>query len=232
MLTLNDGRRAGPTAYGKAPATIRVAVVDGDASVRRGLRALIEGTRGFACLGAYDGGNGFLGPLEACAPDVVLMDLCGTAAGGVEIVRQLRRLLPATELIVFTPDDDDALIFESLCAGAKGCLVKSTPPVKILEAIQEVHEGGSPISSTIASRVVGLFRKGWVRTPVVEGLSLTPREKEVLRGLAEGRSYKEIAADFSTSVNTVRFHIRNLYEKLEAGSQAEAVAKGLRMGLI
>lgn len=220
--------------------TVKVTVVNGDPLVREGLKALIDGTAGFSCVGAFDPSSHGDGPgVESSAvnaahdrPDVILLDLCEAGTSGIETVREIRRELPSTAIVVFAPRDDDTLIFEALCAGVEGCLMKPTAPAKVLEALREAHEGGSPISAAIASRVVKLFRAGWVRSPEIRTLQLTPRETAVLRGLAEGRSYKEIAEDFHTSINTVRFHIRNLYEKLQANSQAEAVAKGLRMGLI
>lgn len=237
--TLEGTRHARETAPRWAASTVKAIVVDRDPLVREGLRALIDGTVGFSCLGTFDplrrdqpGGETLPRLAARARPDVILFDLCGTEALGVETVREIRRELPKTAIVVFAPHDDDKLIFEALCAGVSGFLMKPTAPAKVLEALREAREGGSPMSSFIASRVVRLFRAGWVRAPEIETLRLTPRETAVLRGLAEGRSYKQIAESFHTSVNTVRFHIRNLYEKLQANSQAEAVAKGLRMGLI
>ena len=218
---------------------INVVVLDRDPLVRYGLKALLDGTEGFACPGAYappwvDETNPDRPPdlSRLAGTDVILMDLCESGTRGVEVVREVGRSMPGTAVVVFASPEDEKLIFEVLCAGVQGCLSKPMALPKILEALREAHQGGSPMSSFIANRVVKLFRAGRVRSPETETLSLTPRETAVLRGLAEGRSYKEIAEDFRTSVNTVRFHIRNLYEKLQANSQAEAVAKGLRMGLI
>lgn len=222
-----------------AASTVKVAVVNGDPLAREGLKALIDGTPGFSCVGAFglswngDGAGDESSTISAPGrPDVILLDLCEASTRGIDTVRALRRELPATAIVVFAPHDDDTLIFEALCAGVEGCLMKPTAPARVLEALREAHEGGSPISAAIASRVVKLFRAGWVRSPEIRTLRLTQRETAVLRGLAEGRGYKEMAEDFRTSINTVRFHIRNLYHKLQANSQAEAVAKGLRMGLI
>lgn len=224
---------AGSPAHGKLATAIRVVVVEESALMRQGLAALIDGTRGFSCIDTYAAGDELVKALARTVPDVVLLNLGQLKMRGIEAIRAVRREAPGAAVLTFTSPEDEGLVLEALRAGARGYLALSTPPVKILEAIEEAAGGGSPMCSAIASQVVELFYSGKVRLPVeVESTLLTKREKDVLKSLADGKSYKEIAKVYGMSVNTVRFHIRNLYTKLEVSSQAEAVAKGLRQGLI
>lgn len=214
---------------------IRVMVVESEAVLRRGLAALLESTEGFDCLGAASDCGTFLRNLAYRSPDVVVMGLERSGRCGMDDLREAIRLRAELLVLVLTREDDDELVFQALAAGAAGYLTKPIAPVRLLDAIHEVHRGGAPLSSPIARKVVKFFRNGKLEPPGGNGtelISLTRREHDVLTSLAEGKSYKDIAATSHTSVNTVRYHIRNLYDKLQVHTQSEAVAKGMRQGLI
>ena len=140
--------------------------------------------------------------------------------------------MPELTILVLTVYDENDLIFDAICAGACGYLVKKTPPSKLLEAIQDAYEGGSPMSSHIARKVIDFFQQKKQPVPEKSSYMLTPREKEILKGLVEGKSFKSIADALFISIETVRFHFRNIYKKLHVHSQSEAVAKALKEGII
>lgn len=202
---------------------IRVAIVEDHAKARSGLGLLVDGTEGFQLVASCANAAQALRLLPAERPDVVLMDIKLPDLSGVECVRQLKRLLPGTQFLMVTAFADDDLLFESLKAGASGYLLKRTAPARLLEAITEVTQGGSPMTGSLARRLVEFFRGDAARiTPLV---GLTSREQEILRLLAEGRRYKEIAETLAVSYDTVRAHIRSIYDKLRVHSRAEAVAR-------
>jgi DNA-binding NarL/FixJ family response regulator len=223
---------------------IRVALVEDNDTIRLGLAALIEGTPGYQCVAAWTSCEEMLPELREVRPGVLLMDIGLPGMSGIEGVRRAKALLPDLNILILTVYDENDLVFEALCAGACGYLVKKTPPARLLEAIQEAHGGGSPMSSHIARKVVNLLRQtrpapttapvdgyGGPRQEEVEPL-LTSRERDILNGLAEGNSYQALAKGLNISTDTVRFHIRNIYRKLHVHSQSEAVAKALRKGII
>jgi DNA-binding NarL/FixJ family response regulator len=202
---------------------IRVGLVEDDRSVRESLAVLIEQTPGFACACACASAREALHCLVRTAPDVVLMDIHLPDESGIECVACLRRLLPRTQVIMLTVEEDSEQVFESLKAGATGYLVKHVTPEEILEAVAEVHRGGAPMSSHIARRVVTAFRP---RAPGgMAEVQLTPREEEILRLLARGGRSKEIADQLHIGTGTVNTHVRHIYEKLHVRSRAEAVAR-------
>lgn len=202
---------------------IRVALVEDDARVRQGLAFLIGSSPGFSWIADYSNGEDAVAHLPALAPNVVLMDINLPGMSGIECIRKLKRLLPGTQLVMLTVLEDHERIFQSLAAGASGYLLKNTPPGKLLEALRDVHQGGAPMSAQIARCVVETFR----RPAVSEGTAgiLSPREQEILGLLAKGFLYKEIADQLRLSVETVRTHLRNIYEKLHVRSRTEAVMK-------
>jgi DNA-binding NarL/FixJ family response regulator len=210
---------------------IEVAIVEDNATVRRGLAALIEGTSGYRCAGAYRSCEEMLAVLEQVRPGVLLMDIGLPRMSGIEGVRRAREILPELNVLMLTIHEEDELVFDALCAGACGYLIKNTPPARLLEAIAEAWQGGSPMSSHIARKVVKLLRQTLPRRAVGEG-PLTPRERDVLAGLAGGHTYQTLAQSLGLSADTVRFHIRNIYRKLHVHSQSEAVAKALRRGIL
>jgi DNA-binding NarL/FixJ family response regulator len=215
---------------------IEVALVEDNTTIRQGLAALIDGTPGYRCVGAYGDCESLLPRLRQIRPGVLLMDIGLPGMSGIEGVRRVKAIRPDLDVLILTIYEESDLIFEALLAGACGYLVKKTPPARLLEAIREAHDGGSPMSSQIARKVVHLLREATAprRAEPEENDEgrLTPREREILNGLASGNSYLALAKNLNISADTVRFHIRNIYRKLHAHSQSEAVAKALRKGII
>jgi DNA-binding NarL/FixJ family response regulator len=212
---------------------IEVAIVEDNPIIREGLEALINGTEGYCCLAAFSDCEALLAKLSTLAPDIILMDIVLPGMNGIEGVRHVKMKCPDVEVLMLTVYEDSDRIFEALCAGASGYLSKKTPPARLLEALREVYEGGSPMSSQIARKVVHLFRQKTMRRNVHSGdVALTGREREILQGLADGNTYQAIALNLHVSIDTVRFHIRNIYRKLHAHSESEAVAKALKSGYL
>jgi DNA-binding NarL/FixJ family response regulator len=204
---------------------IRIALVEDDKTVREGLQMLLNGSPGFSCIAVYSSGEDALTGIPEMLPDVVLMDINLPGINGIECILKLKeKNLPVLFIMLTVFEDPDA-IFQSLSAGACGYLLKHTPPVKLLEAIQDVYRGGSPMSGEIARKVVQSFQHNPTKTNTSE--TLTKREEEILGFLAQGYFYKEIAGSLSISVETVRTHIRNIYEKLQVRTRTEAILKYL-----
>jgi DNA-binding NarL/FixJ family response regulator len=203
--------------------SIRVGIVEDDSSVRESLAALIDQTPGFVCAAACGSAEEAFKRMPESAPDVVLMDIHLPGVSGIECVVRLRRLLPRTQVIMLTVEEDTEQVFESLKAGATGYLVKNVTAEDILEAVQDVYSGGAPMSSHIARRVVSAFRQR--PSTGTDDADLTPREETILRSLAKGNRSKEIADQLAISTGTVNTHIRHIYEKLHVRSRAEAVAR-------
>ena len=209
---------------------IAVAIIEDDESTREGLRLLINGSPGFRCTAAFGSVEEALEGLGADEPDVLLTDIQLPGMSGREGVKVVRDRWPSIEVLMLSVYGEQESVFESICNGASGYLLKKTPPSRLLEAIREARDGGAPMSPEIARKVVTLFR----RTPRPEpaASSLTPRELRLLSLLAEGHGYQEAADRLAVSVNTVRNYIRSVYEKLHVHSKSEAVTKALRQGLI
>jgi DNA-binding NarL/FixJ family response regulator len=203
--------------------SIRVGIVEDDRSVRENLALLIDSAPGFACVATCASAEDALRRLPGSSPNVVLMDIHLPGQSGIECVAGLRRLLPQTQVIMLTVEEDIEQVFESLKAGATGYLVKHVTPDEILEAVAEVHRGGAPMSSHIARRVVTAFRQAPGAGSM--DLCLTPREDDILRLLAKGHRSKEVADELGIGIGTVNTHVRHIYEKLHVRSRAEAVAR-------
>ena len=211
-------------------ASLAVAVVDDDRGTREGLSALIGGTPGFHCVGTYGSVDEALKGLAAAVPGVLLLDINLPGLSGSEGVRLLRDRYPQMQVLMLTVFAEEERIFESLCGGACGYLLKKTPPARLLEAISEAAQGGSPMSPEIARKlVVVLQRTGPVEKPEH---ALTPHEARIIRMLADGDSYQEVGERLGITVNTVRNYIRRIYEKLHVHTKSEAVSKALRGRLI
>lgn len=204
---------------------IKVAIAEDIDDIRNGLHLIINNTDGFECNCVCSNGNEAIEKIPACQPDVVLMDINMPGINGVEAVRILKSKLPTTQFMMCTVYDEDEHVFESLKAGATGYILKKTPPARLLEAIQEIFQGGSPMSSTIARKVMTSFSNKQVRQPVDD---LTAREREILQQLGRGLQYKNIAANLSLSTETIRTHIRNIYEKLQVHTKEEALRKAYK----
>jgi DNA-binding NarL/FixJ family response regulator len=212
------------------PSVIKVAIVEDRREIRDGLAMLIGGTEGFHCTGSFRSMEEALAKISFDLPDIVLCDIQLPGMSGIEGMRILKERYPNMLLLMLTVYDDDERIFDALCAGACGYLLKKTPPVRLLESLREAVGGGSPMSPEVARRVIALFRD--IRPPERADYALTPHETRLLKLLVEGHNYKTAALELNVSVNTVSFHMRRIYEKLQVHSKSEAVAKALRDRLV
>jgi DNA-binding NarL/FixJ family response regulator len=201
---------------------IHVVIIEDIKEIREGLQLLIDSSDGFTCLRTFASAEQAIEQHPQSCPDVALMDINLPGINGIEAVRQLKLQCPHTQFIMSTVYEDDENIFESLKAGASGYLLKKTAPSKILDAITEVVAGGSPMSGQIARKVIASFQK---KDSIDDVEILTPKEKEVLKSLAKGLRYKEIADELGVSMETIRSHARNIYEKLQVQSRTEALNK-------
>ncbi len=209
---------------------IYVALVEDIREVREGLAALINGTRGFKCTNSYYSMEAALTGIGNEAPDVILTDIGLPGMSGIRGTEILRERFPDVPILALTVYDNDDQVFDALCAGATGYLLKNTPPARLLEAIREAADGGAPMSPEVARRVIRLFRE--FRPPESASYHLTIQETELLKLLVEGHYKKTAARAMGISTNTVSFHLKNIYAKLQVHSKTEAVAKALRERLI
>jgi DNA-binding NarL/FixJ family response regulator len=208
-----------------SPARIRVAIIEDQARTREGLRALIGSSDGFECIGAWGSMEAALAADWNVPPNVVLVDLGLPGMSGIEGMVVLRRRCPSAALVVLTVYEDNDRVFRALCAGATGYLLKNTAPAKLVESLREANRGGAPMSPEIARLVIEVFRR--VHPPEKATHNLTPQELRLLKLLVEGHSYKTAATDMAVSINTIAFHIQNIYAKLQVHSKSEAVARAL-----
>lgn len=205
------------------PLSINVSIVEDDPSIRQILTEWINRAEGFRCHSVHDSAESALARLPEENPRLVLVDINLPGQTGIECVRQLKPLMPDTQFVMLTVYEDTAHIFDALKAGASGYLLKRTPREELIAALKQVQEGGSPMTSYIARKVVQSFYQTPAARNETEGLS--PREREVLELLARGYFYKEITEALSISMSTVNTHVRRIYEKLHVHSRAQAVAK-------
>lgn len=204
---------------------VRVAIVEDDDKLREEFARLVDGTGDMECVSVNGSAEAALEALPGVQPDVVLMDVNLPGMNGVECTRRLKDLRPQTQIVMLTTFESNDVIFDSLAAGATGYVLKRAPALQILEAVRDVVSGGSPMSAPIARKVVSFFGKRVDPVPSPELDRLTERERAVLVALAEGQQYKEIADRLGISINTVRNHVKNTYEKLQVNSRHEAVRK-------
>jgi DNA-binding NarL/FixJ family response regulator len=201
---------------------ITVAIVEDTEVIRDTLKMLVSGTAGFNCIGVFADAEEALSQIPGLCPDIVIMDIGLPGISGIECVRKLKGKCTNTQYLMCTIFEDDENIFEALKAGATGYILKKTPPAKIIEAITELHNGGSPMSGQIARRVIQVLHQP-KKNDALE--ALTERETEILQLLAKGLRYKEISDQLFISVATVRTHIHNIYEKLQVQSRTDALNK-------
>ncbi len=213
-----------------AEAEIKVAIIEDQREFRDYLVALISGTEGFRCTGSYGSVEAALGRIGAALPDIILTDISLPGMSGIEGIRILKERYPQLLLLVQTIHEDDDRIFEALCAGASGYILKKTQPARLIECLRDAARGGAPMSPEIANRVIRLFQQ--IRPHKPPDYQLTPHEIRLLKLLVEGYSYKTAAAELGVSASTVNFHLQKIYEKLQVHSKTEAVAKALRVRLI
>jgi len=209
---------------------INVAIIEDHQKFRECLEFLLNNTAGYRCISSFRSMEEALAKIDVNLPDVALVDIGLPGISGVEGVRILKERYPNLVMLMNTVYDDDERIFQALCAGASGYLLKKTPPAKMLESLQEAIAGGAPMSPEVARRVLALFRE--VRAPEQGDHDLTPHELRLLKLLVEGHSYKTAATTLGVSVKTISFHLQKIYEKLQVHSKSEAVAKAFRKGLV
>jgi DNA-binding NarL/FixJ family response regulator len=206
---------------------IKVVIFEDNRSLREGLAAMIGGTTGFDCVGAFPNCNNLLKNISQAKPDVILMDIEMPGINGIEAVAMIKEDHPEMKILMETIFDDDEKIFNSICAGAEGYILKHTSPAEIMDAIKEIYEGGSPMTPSIANRVLKMV-KSRPENGSKESFDLSPREKEILTCLVKGMSYKMVADACYISIETVNVHVKNIYRKLQVHSKSEAVAKALK----
>ncbi|HEY3628979.1 MAG TPA: response regulator transcription factor [Terracidiphilus sp.] len=209
---------------------IKVAIVEDEREVREGLASLIDGTGGFQCVQRFASMEEALENTGLDLPDVMLVDIGLPGMSGIDGVRALKQRYPPLLLLMLTVYKDNEHVFQALCAGACGYLLKNTPPAKLLESLREVVGGGAPMSPEVARRVIDVFHQ-FQPTSHAE-CHLSRQEMRLLKLLAEGHHYKTAATELGISVRTVAFHTRGIYQKLQVHSKSEAVAKALRSGLV
>jgi DNA-binding NarL/FixJ family response regulator len=207
---------------------LKVTIFEDNRSLREGLYQLINGSPGLTCSGAFANCNNLVKDIETTIPDVILMDIEMPGISGIEAVKIIKEKFPDVKILMETIFDENDKIFQSICNGAEGYILKNTPPVQMLTAIKEVYEGGAPMTPSIASKVLKMFKNRPPESDNSEQFNLTDREKEILKCLVEGMSYKMIADSCFISADTVNGHIKNIYKKLQVHSKGEAVAKAIR----
>jgi len=212
------------------PGVIEVAIVEDRREIRESLALLIGGTEGFKCIGSYRSMEEALDKLKAHQPHLLLSDIGLPGMSGIEGIAILKERYPELLILMLTVYDDDERIFDAMCAGASGYLLKKTPPARLLDSLREVASGGAPMSPEVARRVVALFRE--IRPPERAEYELTPHETRLLKLLVQGHNYKTAATELGVTVHTVSFHLRSIYEKLQVHSKSEAVAKALQNRLV
>jgi DNA-binding NarL/FixJ family response regulator len=213
------------------PAVIKIAIIEDLRDVREGLAMLISGTNGFECVGRFRSVEEAAAKLsDFNKPQIILTDIGLPGMDGIEGIRVLREKFADISFLALTVYDDDERIFSALCAGACGYLLKNTQPARLIESLREIAAGGAPMSPEVAIKVVTLFRD--FAPPSYADYHLTPQEKELLKMIIEGHSYKTAAAALGISYHTVSFNLRNVYQKLQVHSKSEAVTKALREKLV
>jgi DNA-binding NarL/FixJ family response regulator len=210
--------------------TIKVAIIEDHREYRQYLAALVGGSEGFRCAGSFGSVEEAIKKIPLDVPDIVLTDIGLPGMSGIEGIRILKEKYPNILILVETIHEDDERIFDALCAGASGYLLKKTQPLRIIEGLKDAISGGSPMSPEIARRVIRIFQE--IRPPERVDYNLTPHEIRLLRLLVEGHNYKTAAAELRVTASTINFHLQKIYEKLQVHSKTEAVAKALRHRLI
>ena len=209
---------------------IKTAIVEDLRNIREGLTTLINFTEGFHCTGSYRSMEEALARLHDDVPDVLLSDIGLPGMSGIDGIKIIKERYPQMQILMLTVYDDDDRIFDALCAGASGYLLKRTSPAKLLDNIREAMSGGSPVSPEVASRVIRFFRE--FHNPEREDYDLTPHETRLLKLLTEGYNYQTAAEKLGVSYNTIKFHVRHIFDKLQVHSKSEAVVKAMRDRLV
>jgi DNA-binding NarL/FixJ family response regulator len=216
--------------FDKTYAMIKVLIYEDNPQLREGLTMLIDGSDGFTVLASFKNCNNVLEEVEAFQPDVIMMDIDMPGTNGIEGLKLIRQKNTEVKILMLTVFDDNKNVFEAIRNGANGYILKKTPPAKLLEYIAEAASGGAPMTASIATQVLKMFSD--INNPKSEDYNLSEREKEVLQFLVNGYSYKMIASEMFIAIDTVRSHIKKIYEKLHVNSKSEAVAKAFKDRLV
>jgi DNA-binding NarL/FixJ family response regulator len=211
---------------------IRVAIFEDNPIMLDAYKAILNGVEGYICTGAFTSCNNLKHDIEKSRPDVVLMDIGMYGTDGIAATRKLKELDPAIRILIQTIFEDEEKITAALCAGANGYVTKNTSPVKMLEAITDVYHGGSAMSSAIAAKVIGLFQQLPLSQVEKTDYHLSPREKEILQLMTEGKALPKIADQLFISYETVRSHVKAIYQKLHVTGATEAVSKAIKEKII
>ncbi|MFZ4792758.1 MAG: response regulator [Blastocatellia bacterium] len=218
---------------------IRVAIIEDRQEIREGLQQILDGADGYSTVAGYGSMETALPGLREImkdpelAPSAVLIDIGLPGMSGIDGIRRLKSEFPRLSCLVLSVFQDDNRIFEAICAGASGYLLKTTPPDRLLASLREVVEGGSPMTPEVARRVVDLFRRfGSHKKTEKEDSNLTPHQKRILALLANGYTFKAVAAELSVTVDTISYHARGIYDKLQVHSKSAAIAKAIKNNVI
>lgn len=209
---------------------IRLLLYEDNPQLREGLTMLINGSEGFEVLAAYRNCNNVEEEVQAWKPDVILLDIDMPGINGIEGLKKIRQANSEVKILMLTVFDDNKNVFEAIKSGANGYLLKKTPPARLLEYIEEAYTGGAPMTSSVATQVLKMFSE--IHQGGSSDYNLSDREKQVLQLLVNGYSYKMIAADMFIAIDTVRSHIKKIYEKLHVNSKSEAVAKAFKDNIV
>ena len=229
-MTSNQSESPATALADERTAPISVAIIEDHREFRDYLTALISGTEGFDCIGSFRSVEDALPRVNAHVPDVILLDIGLPGMNGIDGIRVLKERHPDVLFLTLTIHDDDERIFDALCAGASGYLLKKTQPGQLIESVKEAARGGAPMSPEVARRVIRLFRE--IRPPDRADYNLSPHEIRILKLLVEGHNYETAATKLGVKPTTINFHLQNIYQKLQVHSKTEAVAKALRNRLI
>lgn len=210
---------------------IKVAIFEDNKKLRESLEQLIDSAEGMICTGAFANADKLIQNMQLATPDVVLMDINMPGISGIEAVKVIKEKFPDVRILMQTVFDDNDKIFAAICSGASGYMLKKTTPQKMLEAVRETYVGGAPMTSSVAAKVLQMFRLQ-TKAEKHEFIDLSEREKEILGLLVQGKSYKAIASTCFISIDTVSTHVRHIYEKLHVHSKSEAVAKAIFQKLV
>lgn len=211
---------------------IKVCLFEDNKDLREGMRYILNASQGICCVGAYANCNNLISRLREDQPDVVVMDIQMPGISGIEAASLIRSELPHLPILMQTVFEDESKVFAAICAGANGYILKSIEPAKFLDAVKDAAEGGSPMTPSIAAKVLKMFKDQHTGAQAVNTIDLSFREKEILALLVDGLSYKMIANKLNISYETVHSHVKKIYQKLHVKSVNEAVGKALRNKLI
>lgn len=212
----------------------RIAIFDDNKNIRESITLLLDTVEGFHVVGSFSHVLDVVDDVRSCKPDMILMDIEMPGMTGIEAVGLLKKEYPQIQVLMQTVFEDDERVFDSICAGASGYILKNQLNTRLIDALQELQFGGSPMSPSIARKVLNKMQSisGLIKNEASPDYQLTPREKEVLACIVNGLAYKMIADQLNISYETVRSHVKKIYEKLHVASLTEAVAKAIHQRIV